>query len=69
MRQQAKAPINTQLLKIGLEVFPVYGDDGSGWSMDPIDLTPETPRWLRYESIDELFFALLNLNVSPEGRA
>lgn len=69
MRQRAKEPVNTQLLKVGLEVFPVYGDDRSGWSMDPIDLAPETPRWLRYESIDELFFALLNLNVAPEGSA
>lgn len=69
MRQREQAPVNTQLLKVGLEVFPVYGDERSGWSMDPIDLAPETPRWLRYESIDELFFALLNLNVAPEGRA
>ena len=62
-------PVNTQLLKIGQEVFPVYGDERSGWSMDPIDLAPETPKWLRHDSIDELFFALLNLNVMPEGRA
>jgi hypothetical protein len=62
-------PVKAQLLKVGLEVFPVYGDDRSGWSMDPVDLTPETPKWLRYESIDELFFALLNLNVMAEGRA
>jgi len=69
MRQRAVEPVNTQLLKVGLEVFPVYGDERSGWSVDPIDLAPEVPRWLRYESIDVLFFALLNLNVAPEGRA
>jgi hypothetical protein len=69
MRENAVEPVHTQLLKVGLEVFPVYGDERSGWSMDPIDLAPEVPRWLRYESIDELFFALLNLNVAPEGRA
>ena len=62
-------PVNTRLLKVGLEVFPVYGDERSGWSMDPIDLTPDTPKWLRYDSLDELFFALLNLNVTPEGQA
>ena len=62
-------PVNARLLKVGLEVFPVYGDERSGWSMDPIDLTPETPKWLRYDSLDELFFALLNLNVTPEGQA
>ena len=62
-------PINAQLLKVGLEVFPVYGDDCTGWSMDPVDLGPETPRGLRYGSLDELFFALVNLNLSPEGQA
>jgi hypothetical protein len=62
-------PVNARLLKVGLEVFPVYGDERSGWSMDPIDLLPEAPKWLRYDSLDELFFALLNLNVTPEGQA
>jgi hypothetical protein len=62
-------PVSTKLLKVGLEVFPVYGDERQGWSMDPIDFAPETPRWLRYESLDELFFALINLNVGPEGEA
>ena len=62
-------PVNARLLKVGLEVFPVYGDERSGWSMDPIDLGPDTPKWLRYDSLDELFFALLNLNVTPEGSA
>jgi hypothetical protein len=69
MRQRQIEPVNTRLLKVGLEVFPVYGDERSGWSMDPIDLTPDTPKWLRYDSLDELFFALLNLNVTPEGQA
>jgi len=27
------------------------------------------PVWFRYRSIDELFFALVNLNVGPEGQA
>jgi hypothetical protein len=69
MRQRQLEPVNTRLLKVGLEVFPVYGDERSGWSMDPVDLTPDTPKWLRYDSLDELFFALLNLNVTPEGQA
>lgn len=69
MKQRAIGAVNTRLLKVGMEVFPVYGDERAGWSMDPIDLSPETPRWLRYESIDELFFALLNLNVTAEGSA
>ena len=69
MRQRTMEPVNTRLLKVGLEVFPVYGDERLGWSMDPVDLTPDTPKWLRYDSLDELFFALLNLNVMPEGQA
>jgi hypothetical protein len=69
MRQRAVDPVSTHLLKVGLEVFPVYGDEGVGWSMDPFDLNPEAPKWLRYDSIDELFFALLNLNVASEGEA
>jgi hypothetical protein len=69
MSQRVVEPVSTHLLKIGLEVFPVYGDEVVGWSMDPVDLTPDTPKWLRYDSIDELFFALLNLNVAPEGEA
>ena len=69
MKHRQMEPVNTRLLKVGLEVFPVYGDERSGWSMDPIDLTPDTPKWLRYDSLDELFFALLNLNVTPEGQA
>ena len=69
MRQNRIAAVNTKLVKVGLEVFPVYGDERSGWSMDPIDLNPETPREVRYASLDELFFALVNLNFSPEGQA
>jgi hypothetical protein len=69
MRQNRVAEVNTKLVKVGLEVFPVYGDERSGWSMDPIDLTPETPKAVRYASLDELFFALVNLNFSPEGQA
>jgi hypothetical protein len=69
MRQRTIEPVSTRLLKVGLEVFPVYGDERLGWSMDPVDLTPDTPKWLRYDSLDELFFALLNLNVMPEGQA
>ncbi len=69
MNARSIEPVNTRLLQIGLEVFPVYGDERLGWSMDPIDLRPDSPKWLRYDSIDELFFALLNLNVMPEGQA
>ena len=61
--------VNAQLLKVGLEVFPVYGDESSGWSVDPADLNPNERDTFRYHSLDELFFALVNLNLSPEGQA
>jgi hypothetical protein len=61
--------VNAQLMKVGLEVFPVYGDEASGWSVDPVDLAPGQPQVFRYRSLDELFFALVNLNLSPEGQA
>jgi len=65
----SEVAVNARLLQVGLEVFPVYGDDKSGWSLDPGDLFPRMPMWFRYQSIDEIFFALVNLNVGPEGRA
>ena len=61
--------VKTQLLQIGLEVLPVYGDEQLGWSLEAGDLYPQTPSWFRYGSIDEIFFALVNLNICPEGQA
>lgn len=61
--------IKTQLLKIGLEVFPVYGVEQLGWSVEAADLYPQIPPCFRYGSIGEIFFALVNLNLCPEGRA
>ncbi|KKU48240.1 hypothetical protein A3H10_02505 [Candidatus Uhrbacteria bacterium RIFCSPLOWO2_12_FULL_46_10] len=60
--------VNTALLQIGREVFPVYGDDDTGFSILAEDLSPLNPKVL-YESLDELFFALVNLNITPEGLA
>ena len=58
-------------LRIGAAVYPVYGDDLRGWSLRPDDfgaVLAVTP-WV-YGSIDELFFALVNLatQVSGAGR-
>lgn len=60
---------HTELMQVGEEVFPVYGDDRSGFSVDPGDFGPKLPPRFRYRSRDELFFALVNLNVGKEGRA
>jgi hypothetical protein len=65
----SEVAVNARLLKIGLEVFPVYGDEQTGFSVDPGDLYPNMPIWCRYQSLDELFFALVNLNIGPEGQA
>ena len=69
MQTHSEVAVNARLLKVGLEVFPVYGDETSGWSVDPGDLYPQMPVWFRYQSLDELFFALVNLNNAPEGNA
>lgn len=65
----AVSAIPTKLLQVGLEVFPVYGDEVLGFSMESEDLNPDVPRFLRYNTLEELFFALINFNLSPEGEA
>ena len=54
-------------LRIGAAVYPVYGDDVRGWSLCADDfgaVLAATP-WV-YGSIDEIFFALVNLvNADP----
>jgi len=64
-----KVGVAAKLLTVGSETVPVYGDDESGWSVDPGDLYPATPVAYRFRSVDELYFALLNLKLCPEGRA
>ncbi len=60
---------NGHVVKIGGDTFAVFGNDECGWSIDPGDLSPEAPAGYRYQSRDELFFALVNLYVAEEGRA
>jgi hypothetical protein len=57
------------LLQIGSEIYPVYGNDQAGWSIDAGDLGAYTATPLRYRSLEELFFALVNFMVAPIGRA
>ena len=55
-------------LRIGGDVFPIYGDALRGWSPRPEDfwgLVARSP--YVYGSLDELFFALVNLCVGPRG--
>ena len=49
-------------LRVGGQVFPVYGDELRGWSPradDFRDTALHSP--YVYESLEELFFALVNL--------
>lgn len=69
MQTRAQSGVSTRLLKVGMEIFPVYGDESTGWSMNAEDFLPSFGARFRYESLDELFFALLNLNMSEEGCA
>ena len=55
-------------LRIGAAVYPVYGDDVRGWSLRADDfgsVLAVTP-WV-YGSIDEIFFALVNLATQLRG--
>ncbi len=59
--------MQTRLLTIGNVAFTVYGGDREGWSPDPQDFEHPVPLGARYESLDEIYFALANLSVA--GRA
>jgi hypothetical protein len=55
-------------LRVGGDVFPVYGDELRGWSPRADDFDPVTPSTLYvYQSLDELFFALVNLCAGNGG--
>jgi hypothetical protein len=57
-------------LRIGGDVFTVFGDDLRGWSPRADDfrgVTAKSP--YVYASLDELFFALVNLCAGPRGDA
>jgi hypothetical protein len=51
-------------LRVGAGVYPVYGDDLRGWSPEPHDFVGLAASPFVYASLDELFFALVNLTVS-----
>jgi len=56
-------------LRIGREVFPVYGDEVRGWSPRADDfggIAASSP--YVYGTLEELFFALVNLTVDPRLR-
>ena len=56
-------------MRVGGEVFPVYGDEQCGFTLDPADVSTSGRSAGRYATLDELFFALVNFNSAAEGRA
>ena len=51
-------------------MFPVYGDELRGWSTRAEDFRDFTAcKPYVYASLDELFFALVNLCAGPRGAA
>ena len=55
-------------LRIGGGVYPIYGDQLRGWSLRADDfgaMLAVTP-WV-YGSVDEIFFALVNLWAQASG--
>jgi hypothetical protein len=55
-------------LRVGGDVFPVYGDELRGWSPRAADFGSHqaaAPRFV-YGSLDELYFVLVNLCTSRE---
>lgn len=65
-RTRPETSVKAALLQVGSEIVPVYGDDKSGWSFEP---GIQAPRMAIYGTIDELFFALVNMNLSADGSA
>jgi hypothetical protein len=57
-------------LRVGGEVFPVYGDELRGWSPRADDFfATATGAPYVYASLEELFFALVNLCTGVGGEA
>lgn len=58
-------------LRVGGDVFPVYGDELRGWSprADDFGTQKKAPPRFVYGSLDELYFVLVNLCTARESGA
>ena len=57
-------------LRVGGDVFPVYGDELRGWSPRADDFaTQKAQARFVYGSLDELYFVLVNLCTARESGA
>lgn len=70
LRLNGAAHPGCTFLRVGQRVFPVYGDDVRGWSPRAADFRGigMCSPYL-YASVDELFFALVNLCSAPRIEA
>jgi hypothetical protein len=57
------------LLNVGTEVYPVYGSDQLGWTLDSGDLHADVGAQFRYQTLEELFFVIVNFSIATNGRA
>lgn len=57
------------LMNVGTEVYPVYGSDQLGWTLDSGDLHEGVASQFRYQSLEELFFVIVNFTIATNGRA
>jgi hypothetical protein len=57
------------LMQVGAEVYSVYGSEEVGWRLGGRDLHSLVSPAFRYETLEELFFALVNFTLASEGRA
>ena len=63
-----RARASRTYLRVGGQVFPVYGDVMSGFSPLATDIAGQRPASLYvYESLEELYFALVNLYTVTTG--
>ena len=56
-------------LQVGSDLYPVVGDEIHGWNIDDSDFSVRARGPGQYATLDELYFALLNLGVCGEGSA
>lgn len=61
--------IDTQLVQVGREIFPIYGNSRVGFSPCLEDFNCGVARECLYDSRDELLFALVNYHACREGSA
>ena len=65
-RSRWNTPVRASFLQVGTEIIPVFGDNESGWSLES---GIEMERVPIYRTVDELYFALINMQISTGGDA